>query len=209
MSTLAPLGFFARLGFAFSLFFKVVFDGLFAARAAAMADQRLPETAGDAAGAPGPATKESSAAAAPPRPQAVPEAPVRAAEPQPAAETSALQLLSAVQREGRFLDFVKEDVATVADGDLAGVARLVHAGCRRVVDGWFTLEPVWPGEEGAKATVPAGYDGRRVRLTGNVTGEPPFTGTLTHHGWRASAPRLPTLSAGSDPAILAPAEVEL
>jgi len=48
-----------------------------------------------------------------------------------------------------------------------------------------------------------------VRLTGNVVGRAPFTGSLTHRGWRVTETRLPKVAAGHDLSILAPAEVEL
>ncbi|HNE01893.1 MAG TPA: DUF2760 domain-containing protein, partial [Plasticicumulans sp.] len=58
-------------------------------------------------------------------------------------------------------------------------------------------------------TLPAGFDAGAVRLTGRVLGQPPFTGTLVHCGWRASAVKLPKLAEGHDVHVVAPAEVEL
>jgi hypothetical protein len=63
--------------------------------------------------------------------------------------------------------------------------------------------------EGARLTLAAGFDAASVRLTGNVVGQPPFTGTLMHRGWRVAGIRLPKLAEGHDVRILAPAEVEL
>ena len=56
---------------------------------------------------------------------------------------------------------------------------------------------------------PQSFDAGAIRLTGNVTGSPPFHGALRHHGWRAAAVRLPPVPSGHDARILAPAEVEL
>ena len=42
--------------------------------------------------------------------------------------------------------------------------------------------------------MPAGFDPGRWRLTGNVTGEPPFHGRLVHPGWEATICELPTWS---------------
>ena len=64
------------------------------------------------------------------------------------------------------------------------------------------------GEEGATVTVPAGFDPAAIRLVGEVTGAPPFTGVLRHAGWRATAVNLPRRS-GQDPQVIAPAEVEI
>jgi hypothetical protein len=63
--------------------------------------------------------------------------------------------------------------------------------------------------EGASVTVPAGFDAQRIRLTGNVAGQPPFRGALKHHGWLATSVRLPAVSTALDPRVVAPAEVEL
>ncbi len=188
MSAESP-GFFSRIGIAFSLFFKVLFDAVFAGRAAAQLT-----------GAPAPELQKDEPA---------PKAKLEALPPARPPETAALQLLSALQREGRFVDFVQEDVTGVSDADLGAAARLVHQGARKVVGGWFTIEAIWPGDEGAAAVVQPGFDARRIRLVGNVTGEPPFRGTLSHHGWRASDARLPSLSTNADATVLAPAEVEL
>ena len=46
-------------------------------------------------------------------------------------------------------------------------------------------------------------------LGGHIAGEPPFTGTLRHKGWRVDDLRLPTAIDGHDLALVAPAEVEL
>jgi hypothetical protein len=58
-------------------------------------------------------------------------------------------------------------------------------------------------------TLEPGFDAAALRLTGNVVGEPPFTGTLTHKGWVAMETKLPKLAAGHNVKILAPAELEL
>jgi hypothetical protein len=57
--------------------------------------------------------------------------------------------------------------------------------------------------------LPQGFDAGAVRLTGNITGAAPFTGTLIHKGWQVTNIRLPKLTQGHDATILAAAEVEL
>ena len=37
-----------------------------------------------------------------------------------------------------------------------------------------------PGNEGDNTTVPKGFDPSAIRVVGNVTGEPPFTGQIKH-----------------------------
>jgi hypothetical protein len=120
-----------------------------------------------------------------------------------------LHLLALLQREGRRLDFCEEDVAKYSDAEVGAAARTVHAGCRKVLRSALALEPVRAEAEGAQVQVPPGFDPGAVRLTGNVIGSPPFTGTLRHHGWKAREVRLPPPPAGQDATMLAPAEVEL
>ncbi|MBC7171414.1 MAG: DUF2760 domain-containing protein, partial [Polyangiaceae bacterium] len=84
-----------------------------------------------------------------------------------------------------------------------------HEGCKKALTEHFTIEPVHTGEEGAHVKLDVGFDPHSIRLTGNVVGEPPFTGTLAHRGWRCTEVRLPKMSEGHDAAVVAPAEVEL
>jgi hypothetical protein len=57
--------------------------------------------------------------------------------------------------------------------------------------------------------VPPGFDPSAIRLTGNVTGQPPFRGTLQHHGWRVKDYTLQPAPQGQDEFVIQPAEVEL
>ena len=77
------------------------------------------------------------------------------------------------------------------------------------MDRFFRFEPASRVAEGQSLTVPAGFDAQRIRLTGNVTGNPPFSGTLKHHGWVVTRVDVPEVSNAVDPGIVAPAEVEL
>jgi hypothetical protein len=121
----------------------------------------------------------------------------------------ALALLALLQREGRFVDFVRDSVDGASDAEIGAAAREVHRGCRKVLDQHLSIEPVMPGEEEAKVSVPKGFDPSEVRLIGGAKGEPPFAGTLRHHGWRVVDAKLPTLAEGVDRTVIAPAEVEL
>ena len=71
------------------------------------------------------------------------------------------------------------------------------------------LEPIRGEEEDAVVTIPTGFDPSAVRLIGEVTGQPPFTGRLIHPGWKVTKLDVPKLPEGADGMILAPAEVEL
>lgn len=132
--------------------------------------------------------------------------PVILKEPTPDA---ALQLLGLLQNQARFIDFIKEDIAAYSDADIGVAARVVHEGCNKAINEHFTLAPVRSEPEGGKITLPKGFDAASVRLTGNIVGEAPFTGTLIHKGWQVTGIRLPKLTQGHNANIIAPAEVEL
>jgi hypothetical protein len=181
----APLSFSTRLWFAWVCFFRALFDAEFAGRVWGVRD--APALAGKSAQ---PAAKERAAVVAP-------------------STDAALQLLSLMQREGRLLDFLEQDVAAFDDADIGAAARAVHEGTRKALRAHVKLEVVRAEEEGAKITLNEGYDAESVKLSGNVTGKAPYTGVLRHRGWRAKEISLPVAVEGHDVRVLCPAEVEL
>jgi Domain of unknown function (DUF2760) len=122
---------------------------------------------------------------------------------------AAVQLLAILQREGRLLDFLQEDVDGYADAQIGAAVRDIHRGCKKALAEHMPLEPVLREKENAQVRVDPGFDPSRIRLVGNVVGEPPFTGALRHHGWRIGKVTLPVPARGTDPSVVAPAEVEL
>jgi hypothetical protein len=136
-----------------------------------------------------------------------------AASAQPIAADSsdrAVQMLALLQREGRLIDFVLEDLAEYSDAQIGAAARDVHAGCHRVLERYVTLEAIVPGKEGEAVTIGQDQqiDPAAFHLVGNVAGQPPFRGTLLHPGWRASRVQLPPVVT-TGRTIVAPAEIEL
>lgn len=138
-----------------------------------------------------------------------PRLPPPEARLQDAPPDSALVLLGLLQKEGRFVDFLQEDITHYSDQDVGTAARIVHQGCRRVMSEYLSIQPVRDEAEGERITLAKGFDPAAVRPTGNVVGEPPFTGALVHRGWRAVDVRLPKVASSRDVRILAAAEVEL
>lgn len=139
---------------------------------------------------------------------------VHAPTPEPvvlkeATPDAALQLLGLLQKEARFIDFIKENITAFNDADIGVAARVVHEGCNKAINEHFTLASVRSEQEGSKVTLGKGFDASTVRLTGNIIGTAPFTGTLVHKGWQVTGIRLPKLTSGHNAAIVAPAEVEL
>jgi Domain of unknown function (DUF2760) len=153
-----------------------------------------------------PALGGSPQAAAPAAAKTVtPAAPARPVEPP---EHTALRLLASLQEEGRLVDFLTEEIAGYSDEQIGAATRGIHDACAKALRACVTLEPVLPGHEDDTVTLPANFDPASVRLTGNVHGNPPFTGTLRHGGWRVKSIAIPARS-GLDPKIVAPAEVEI
>jgi Domain of unknown function (DUF2760) len=136
---------------------------------------------------------------------ASPEKP--AAPPKPSGEP--LRLLTLLQREGRLLDFLLEDLQTYSDDQVGAAVRDIHRNCQKAIKEHVTLEPVLAKDEGASVEIAAGFDPSAIRLTGNVTGEPPFRGTLQHHGWRVKELKIAKPPEGQDEFVVHPAEVEL
>jgi hypothetical protein len=126
------------------------------------------------------------------------------------ARSEAITLLATLQREARFVDFIKEPLTGFSDAQIGAVVRDIHRDCGAVLERLFALRPIVNQEEGAELEVPEGFDAGRFRLVGNVTGKPPFRGRLMHHGWEATICELPAWS-GSESAArtIAPVEVEL
>jgi hypothetical protein len=121
----------------------------------------------------------------------------------------ALAFLALLQREAQLVDFVRESIDGVDDAQLGAATRAVHRNAAKVIAQHVTLEPVMPGDEDSKVSVPKGFDPAEIRLIGEAKGEPPYRGTLRHRGWRATDIKLPTLADGVDRAVIAPAEVEV
>lgn len=173
---------------AFQVFFRVLFDAAFAGQVARL---------GEGASAPSPAAGAAS-----------PKAPAGTA-PQPR-RNDAIALLAVLQREGRLVDFLQEPIDAFADAQIGAAAREVHRGCRQALDRLFRLTPAISAAEGSTLRVEKDYDPGRLRLTGQVSGGPPCSGTVIHPGWEATRCELPEWT-GSDAAlrVVTPAEIEV
>lgn len=195
---MAPMPFFARLWFSISCFFRVLADGRFAASVKAIGEGPLPEPELPAKNVPDPAPPEKRA------PEPAPIA--RPALPDPS--DGALQLLALLQRDGRFVDFVQQDISSFPDAEIGAAARVVHEGCRKALAQHARIQNVRSESEGASVTI-QDPDPVSLKLTGNVSGSAPFRGVLRHRGWRVEKLELPVRVGGGDLSVVAKAEVEL
>jgi hypothetical protein len=124
-------------------------------------------------------------------------------------QSEAITLLSALQREARFLDFIQESLDGYSDEQVGAAARTVHDHCAEVLERWFAIRPLTDRKENETVEVKES-ETAFYRLVGDVSDRPPFRGTLTHHGWKATRTELPQWTGAAETVnILAPAEVEL
>lgn len=178
-----------RLGLAFKTFFRILRDAPFADAVRHAAEPQP---------------------AAPAKLPTVPPSPAPAVPAASPLRSDALTLLAVLQREARLVDFLKENLSAYNDAQIGAAVRDVHRDAAAALERIFALRPVMDQSEGSPVQVAADEDAHRVRLTGNVTGQPPFKGMLRHGGWQATQMQLPSWSGGPGSArIVAPAEVEL
>jgi hypothetical protein len=153
----------------------------------------------------------------PPRGESELAAPAEAARPVPPpakadrAEAEIVGFLATLQAKGRLVDFLMDDINAYSDAQVGAAARVVHAGCKAVLNEHFEIRPVRDESENSNVAVPAGYAADEYRLLGKVGGQAPFSGVLVHHGWKTNSVKLPTILHGSVDRLptIAPAEVEL
>jgi hypothetical protein len=182
-----------RIGLAVRLVWKVLTSAAFARQMRST----LAEPAREAAAPAGSPERERTAAS--------PPAAARAG-----GRNDAVSLLAVLQREARLVDFVQESLSDYSDEQIGAAARDVHRGCAAAIDRMFGLRPLADQPDGSPLEVPRGFDAARIRLSGNVSGPPPYRGTILHTGWTVSRCELPAFSGSPEAAlVVAPIEVEV
>ncbi|MFO0814246.1 MAG: DUF2760 domain-containing protein [Gemmatales bacterium] len=134
-----------------------------------------------------------------------PSLPVEPAKPQ----LSPLQLLAILQREGRLVDFLMEDIQGLPDAQIGAAVREVHKKTAKALRDHVVVEPVVATQEDETMTVDAGYDPSAIRVVGNLGANPPYSGTVRHRGWQVKELKMQPLPSGQNVNIIAPAEVEV
>ncbi|MBS1877340.1 MAG: DUF2760 domain-containing protein [Acidobacteria bacterium] len=177
----------SRIGSAFKSFFAILFSGV------------LPDDVAREFGyAPKGAVKASTPAPSP-----------ASAQPAVGPADGAVQLLGILQRDGRLVDFLMEDISGADDEQVGAAVRTLQEQCREALQRYVRLAPVIDGVEGSFTKLESN-DPAVVKLLGNVpaTGKAPG-GMLRHKGWRAEKVDLPALKPGRNNSVVAPAEVEI
>jgi hypothetical protein len=126
-------------------------------------------------------------------------------------EVGACRILFLLQNKGRLIDFLQEDITRYPDAQIGAAIRYIHEDCSNALREYMSFAPVMSQKEGENVVVSEGFDPSEIRLTGNITGAPPFKGILRHAGWKVSQINLPDLPKGQKQkhTIIAPAEVEI
>ncbi len=121
----------------------------------------------------------------------------------------ALQLLGILQRDGRLVDFLMEDISGADDEQVGAAVRTLQEQCRAALQRYVKLSPVVDGVEGSFTKVDTN-DPATIKLLGNVPANGKATGgILRHKGWRADHIDLPALKPSQTGSVVSPAEIEV
>ena len=127
--------------------------------------------------------------------------------------SEALELLAALQRDARFLDFVKEDIGNCDDATLAAAARITHDRCAETLERFFKIRPLSETPEGETTTIDlANRNPTRTRVSGSSfdSAARKTKCRVAHAGWIAEKCEPPCWSGRREDAlVLAPVELEI
>jgi len=134
-------------------------------------------------------------------------------EPSPN-RSDAIELLAALQREARFVDFVKESLDGADDADVGAIARDVHNRCAATLERFFAIRPLADVAEGETIQLSAkeASNASRVRLSCSSSSIPEegLRVKVTHSGWKIEKLSLPRWQGRSEDAfVLAPIEASV
>ena len=136
--------------------------------------------------------------------------PVTAKIPKLHTDGSAIQMLAELQKEGRLIDFLEEDLSQYEDEEIGSSVRTIHEGCKKVMDQCLKKEKIIDQEEESSVRVNGDYDVHELKLSGRVSDKFPLKGVLVHPGWKVTSFKLKERSSNSSAQqVLAPAEVEI
>jgi hypothetical protein len=138
-----------------------------------------------------------------------PLSPAPSVETKGTAEAEVIAFLGMLQKKGRLIDFLMDDISRHDDATVGAVSRVVYQGCREVLQQHLEIVPLAAVAEGGTLTLPPGYRAIDYELSGKLGGSAPFTGTVEHRGWKVASIRLPRIILSEDGGLppLAPAQV--
>lgn len=122
-------------------------------------------------------------------------------------EAGAVYMLALLQREGRLVDFLMENIEAYDDGQIGAAVRRIHQSCGKTLQEYFHIKRIVDRQEGSAFTVDSRLDHTRIRLVGNVPDMVPFDGVIQHGGWEAGKIELPERNDSVDLKVVYPAEI--
>ena len=78
---------------------------------------------------------------------------------------ASLQMLVILQRQGRLVDFLQEDLSQYEDAQVGAAVRNIHMDCKKALKDHVNLEPIFKDEEGQEVTVKEGFDNQAIQLS--------------------------------------------
>ena len=114
--------------------------------------------------------------------------------------------LNLLQREGRLIDFIQEDISSFSDAQVGAAVRQIHAQSAETIEKYFKLRAISEVGEGSEMEVPEDFDPSKVRLTGAVE-QGAKSGVVRHKGWISSEQALPQQVGTRNRCVVCPAEL--
>jgi len=125
------------------------------------------------------------------------------------AANSAADLLSVLQKNGRFVDFMQQNIDHISNEKLGLVVRDIHHGCKKSLQECCNISAILAESENSTVVLKNDFDRHAITLTGNVNSKGDFKGILVHKGWQIDSFNLPTSLNNTSLNIIQPAEVEV
>lgn len=124
-------------------------------------------------------------------------------------KNDAVILLSTLQREARFIDFIKESLDSFTDAQIGAASRSVHRETKKTLERIFGIKELSENPEGNSIEIPQPADPDRYNLTGNVTSSA-NRGIIRHCGWKITRCEMPVWNGDEkNKEIISPMEVEI
>ena len=133
-----------------------------------------------------------------------------------------LRVLAVLQRDGRLVDFLEEDIDGYSDAQIGAAVRDIHRGCRKSLHDYLTIEPIIDAAEEAAGDGPSrfrpGRDpaGRQRQRLAPVPGRPqaswlagPSRSISRSCRWRATTRRCSRRPRSRSPDAADPAAVRM
>lgn len=123
-----------------------------------------------------------------------------------------LHLMRLLQEKGRLVDFLMEDITSYQDNQVASAARVVHQGCRNLLQQYFEIASIHDAPEGAEIDLNEDFDRQRYRLLGSIPKANSYRGKVVHRGWQTKSIKLPRVQDKEDRLntnVISPVDVEV